>query len=241
MTLGAGETAQGLDKGRDPGLQAAMRDANGALGPAPDRSSILDGALDAVAPPVVWLRDEVEVFLIQVQGSTRVRLQDGSVRRYAYAGRNGYPYTSIGKIILAEGHVPQAELTLARLKAFLRENPAEGARIMRANRSYVFFREAPELGPDDGPVGGAGVPLTPWRSIAVDRSLWAYGLPVWIETTFPGGEPFHSLTVAQDTGSAIVGPARADLFHGSSEDAGRRAGDLRHPMRFVVLIPKPAP
>ena len=235
VTFAPGGGADGLD----PALQAALRTPDGRLAPAPDRAAILAGALDAEARPLVWLRDDVEVFLVQVQGSVRVRLPGGALQRYAYAGRNGYPYASVGQIILAEGHVPQAELTLARLKAFLREDAAQGSRIMGMNRSYVFFQDAPALTDAEGPIGGAGAPLTPWRSIAVDRTIWPYGLPVWMETTLPGGERFHRLTIAQDTGSAIVGPARADLFHGSGEEAGRRAGDLRHPMRFVVLLPAP--
>jgi membrane-bound lytic murein transglycosylase A len=113
---------------------------------------------------------------------------------------------------------------------------------MRLNASYVFFRLAPELSEAAGPIGGAGLPLTPWRSIAVDRTIWPYGLPVWLEADLPladGAERFRKLTVAQDTGAAILGPARADLYHGSGAAAGSRAGVLRHPMRFVVLWPKP--
>jgi membrane-bound lytic murein transglycosylase A len=115
---------------------------------------------------------------------------------------------------------------------------------MRLNASYVFFRIADELADASGPIGGAGLPLTPWRSLAVDRTVWPYGLPIWIEAALPlpagGAEAFRRLTVAEDTGSAIVGPARADLFHGSGATAGSRAGVLRHPMRFVVLWPKAA-
>jgi membrane-bound lytic murein transglycosylase A len=116
---------------------------------------------------------------------------------------------------------------------------------MRRNGSYIFFREADELLPEDGPIGGAGVSLTPGRSLAVDRSLWSYGLPVWLEGELPlaldRAEPLRRLMVAQDTGSAIVGPARGDFFFGSGPEAGSRAGLLRHPVRFVVLRPKPRP
>jgi membrane-bound lytic murein transglycosylase A len=113
---------------------------------------------------------------------------------------------------------------------------------MRQNRSYIFFREAGELAPEDGPIGGAGIPLVPGRSLAVDRSLWAYGLPVWLEGQLPvtltEAEPLRRLMIAQDTGSAIVGPARGDFFFGSGPEAGTRAGLLRHPVRFVVLKPR---
>jgi len=114
---------------------------------------------------------------------------------------------------------------------------------MRRNRSYIFFRRADEIAPQDGPIGGADVPLTPGRSLAVDRTVWSYGLPVWLEGTLPRteGEPeaLNRLMIAQDTGSAIVGPARGDFFFGSGAAAGTRAGLLRHPVRFVVLRPKP--
>jgi membrane-bound lytic murein transglycosylase A len=180
-----------------------------------------------------------------VQGSGRVRLPDGSVMRIAYAGRNGHPYTSVGRLIVERGLATPDQMTLEPLKAFLRADSARGRELMHQNRSYVFFRHASELPPERGPVGGAGLPLTPWRSIAVDRNLWAYGLPVWIETALPlvdgASEPFRKLAVAEDTGSAIIGPARADLFHGAGDEAGRRAGALRHPMRFVVLWPRAEP
>jgi membrane-bound lytic murein transglycosylase A len=116
---------------------------------------------------------------------------------------------------------------------------------MRRNRSYIFFREAGELAPDDGPIGGSGIPLIAGRSLAVDRSLWPYGLPFWLEGELPisldRSEPLRRLMIAQDTGSAIVGPARGDFYFGSGAEAGTRAGLLRHRPRFVVLRPKPAP
>ena len=128
---------------------------------------------------------------------------------------------------------------------WLRDHPGPARDLMRMNRSYIFFREATELAPEDGPIGGAGVPLTPGRSLAVDRSLWSYGRPVWLEGELPlsldRAEPLRRLMVAQDTGSAIVGPARGDFFFGSGPEAGTRAGLLRHPVRFVVLRPKEIP
>ncbi len=238
VTLPTGETLRG------PGFAAtsARRAPDGALTVYPERGAILDGKLEAGTRPVIWLRDAVEVFLIQVQGSTRVRMADGRIRRFAYDGRNGLPYTSIGREIVADGHMRLEDMTLASLKAWLRAHPVEGDAIMRRNRSYVFFKEALDLAAEKGPIGGAGLPLTPWRSIAVDRGIWPYGVPVWIDTALPladgAEETFRRLTIAQDTGSAILGPARADLFHGSGDEAGIRAGGLRHAMRFVVLWPR---
>jgi membrane-bound lytic murein transglycosylase A len=236
VTVPQGEAWPGLD-----GLQAARRTAEGAsYEPYPDRAAIEDGALGQLANPIVFLRDPVEAFVVHVQGSARIRLPDGRTVRVAYAGRNGYPFTAPGRIIVERGHVPLSEMNLERLTAWLRANPEEAREIMRLNRSYIFFRLADELGPGDGPIGGAGVPLTTGRSLAVDRSLWSYGLPVWLEGEVPGAggsEPLARLMVAQDTGTAIVGPARGDFFFGSGPEAGARAGALRHPVRFVVLLP----
>ncbi len=179
-----------------------------------------------------------------MQGSARARLADGREFRLIYDGRNGLPYTSIGRQLIASGEIPEREMSLARLKSWLRTNglrPGERAReMMWSNRSYVFFRlEAARAG--EGPIGGAGRPLTALRSIAVDRSLWSYGTPFWIEADLPWrGEalsPFRRLTVAEDTGSAILGPARADVFFGGGGEAGRRAGAIRHSANFFVLLP----
>ena len=133
-------------------------------------------------------------------------------------------------------------MTLERLLDWLRDHPAEARELMRRNRSYIFFGERTDLAPDAGPIGGAGTPLIPGRSLAVDRALWSYGLPFWLEGTLPlaldRGEPLRRLTIAQDTGSAIVGPARGDFFVGSGAEAGTRAGLMRHGARFVVLRPR---
>ncbi len=238
VTLPQGETLPGPE----PDLQAA-RQTGAGLEPYPDRAAIEDGGLGNRAKPIIYLRDAVEVFVIQVQGSARIRLVGGGTLRIAYAGRNGRPYTSIGRILVDEGHVPAGEMSLERLMAWLRAHPEEGRAIMRRNRSYVFFRVADELGPADGPIGGAGLPLAPGRSLAVDRALWSYGLPFWLEGELPradgASEPLRRLMIAQDTGTAIVGPARGDFFFGSGAEAGTRAGLLRHAARFIVLSPNP--
>lgn len=237
VAIPQGETWPGLE-----GLQAGRRTAAG-YEPYPDRASIEDGALGDRARPVAFVRDAVAAFIVQVQGSARLRLSDGRTVRVAYAGKNGYPFTAPGRVIVERGHVPLAEMNLERLAAWLRTNPEEGREIMRLNRSYVFFRLAEELGDTDGPFGAAGVPLNPGRSLAIDRNLWSYGLPVWLEGALPlaggGSEPLARLVVAQDTGTAIVGPARGDLFFGSGAEAGTRAGLTRARIRFVVLLPKP--
>lgn len=228
-----------------PDVSAARRRPDKRLEPYPDRAAIEAGAAAYHTQPVVWLRDAVEVFMVQVQGSARVRLPDGGLLRLTYAGRNGQPYSSIGKILVEEGHIPAALMSLANLKAWIRahgQNRGEpGRALLQRNRSYVFFEAGP-CADDEGPIGGAGVALSALRSIAVDRNIWAYGLPFWVDAEIPwqtaAATPFRRLMIAQDTGSAILGAARADVFFGTGDCAGHRAGDIRHSARMSVLLPK---
>lgn len=240
VTIPAGASLPGI-----PGhLQAAARGGDGYAS-YPDRAAIEDGALGERARPIVYLRHAAEAFIIHVQGSARIRLPDGGVLRVGYAGRNGHPYSSIGRIIVEEGAIARDEMSLERLLGWLKDNPDEARRIMRRNQSYIFFTIVEELGPDDGPIGGAGIPLTPGRSLAVDRGLWRYGLPFWLDGDVPDTDcverRLQRLMIAQDTGSAIVGPARGDFFTGTGAKAGRQAGLIRHRPRFVVLLPLPLP
>ncbi len=210
-----------------------------------DRASIEARISGEEFQPVVWLRDWVEVFFVHVQGSARVRLPDGKTLRLVYDGRNGQPYTSIGRLLVERGEIPAEAMSLDRLKGWIRtqgqEIGAPGRALMQSNRSYIFFRGESDR-PNDGPIGGAGIPLSPLRSIAVDRTVWPYGLPFFIEATLPWRsarpEPFRRLMIAQDTGSAILGPARADLYCGTGDEAGRRAGDIRHAATFTVFLPR---
>ncbi len=219
-------------------LTGARRLSDCSLVPYADRALIEAERRD----PIVWVRDAVEAFLIQVQGSAQIELPDRSRARLAYDGRNGLPYTSIGKILIENGEIAEGAMSLASLKAWLRDDSARGLDVMRRNRSFVFFKLVEDFDPDLGPVAGAGVPLTPLRSIAVDRTMWAYGLPFWIDAELPWADetprPFRRLMIAQDTGSAIVGPARADLFFGSGDKAGVRAGAIRHASELVVFLPR---
>ncbi len=220
------------------GVSGARRLGDGSLVPYADRAQIEAERLD----PVVWVRDAAEAFLIQVQGSAQVEFPVGRRARLAYDGRNGLPYTSIGRILIETGEIAESAMSLSSLKAWLRGNGERGLKLMRRNRSFVFFKLVDEFDPRLGPVAGAGVALTPLRSIAVDRAIWAYGLPFWIDAELPWADEtpraFRRLMVAQDTGSAIVGPARADLFFGSGEAAGARAGAIRHTGEVVVLLPR---
>ncbi|NEU10736.1 transglycosylase [Methylobacterium sp. BTF04] len=235
VSFAPGETRPGLD----PGLRAA-RQSGAGFEPYPDRAAIEDGALGARATPLLYLRDFVDLFVLQVQGSGRVRLPDGSAIRVLYDGRNGRPYTSIGKLIVQEGHLPLEGLTLARWTGWLRAHPDHARRLMRANAAYIFFKLSPIADPALGPPGAAGAALSPGRSLAVDANLWRYGLPFWLEGPLPGPPDTGRLVVAADTGSAIVGPARGDLYLGTGAEAGILAGNLRDAVGFVVLLPKPA-
>ncbi len=219
-------------------VSGARRLGDGSLVPYADRAAIETERRD----PIVWVRDAVEAFLMQVQGSAQVEFPDRSRACLAYDGRNGLPYTSIGRILIQTGEIAEGDMSLGSLKAWLRDDSARGLDMMRRNRSFVFFNLVENFDPELGPTAGAGVPLTPLRSIAVDRTIWAYGLPFWIDAELPWfdetPQPFRRLMIAQDTGSAIVGPARADLFFGSGDAAGAHAGAIRHPAEFVVLLPR---
>jgi membrane-bound lytic murein transglycosylase A len=227
-------------------LTAARRRPDGALEPYPERRDIEDCPCESGRAPLAYVRDRVELFLMQVQGSARLSFADGDWAGLTYDGRNGHPYSSIGRLLVARGLVREADMSLGLLKSTLREmglGPGEAGRLlMQENKSYVFFRfdNSPERAL--GPIGGQGCALTPLRSIAVDRGLWCYGLPFWITGKIPweGGQatPFARLTVAQDTGSAILGASRADLYFGSGAKAGALAGGLRHGAEFVVLLPQ---
>lgn len=228
-------------EGWPDGMTAALRTPAG-LAALPDRAAIEDGALGPSAAPIVYLADPVDAFNVQVQGSARIRLPGGRAIRVGFDGRNGHPYTAIARVLAEQEGMRPADLTADRLWAWLKAHPDRAPAIMRANRSFIFFRRLPER--TGGPVGAAGIPLTPGRSLAVDRGAWPYGTLVWLEGELPqpggGRVPLRRLLVAQDTGAAIVGRARGDLFVGSGEAAGRLAGLVRDPVRWVVLRPKPA-
>jgi membrane-bound lytic murein transglycosylase A len=237
----------------DSSLQAARLTSSASgqlLEPFADRAAIEAGVLDGQNLEILWLRDPVDRFVMQVQGSARIRLangqdgQGGQVRRVAYAGRNGHPYTSLGKILVEEEGIPPAQMTMDKLVARLKSDAGAAAKLMQRNRSFVFFRLADELAADLGPIGGQGVPLTDHHSVAADRTIWPYGLPVMLDGVLPVGggleEKFERFAIIQDTGSAIIGPARIDLYFGSGPEAGHSAGLVRHPVNLVVFWPRAA-
>jgi membrane-bound lytic murein transglycosylase A len=215
----------------------------GRVVPYHDRAAIDSGALAGRDLEICWVNDEIDAFFTHIQGSARVRLRDGKLLRINYAAQNGHPYLAVGRILIERGIVPAEEMSMDKIRTFMAEHPEEGRELMRMNRSYIFFREVEELGEDAEPVGAQGVSLTRDRSIAVDRSIHIYGTPFWIEADLPlksEGEltPFRRLVLAQDTGGAIVGPARADIYFGAGIEAGTIAGRLRHHGRFYMLVPR---
>lgn len=212
------------------------------LVPYYDRAEIEDGSIAGRGLEICWLKNQTDLLFTQIQGSARVRLEDGSTLRINYDAHNGYPYTPVGRILIDRNIIPRDQMSMQRIREWMEQNPEGANELRRLNRSYVFFREV-GLSDRDEAVGAQGVPLTPGRSIAVDRSLHVYGTPFFIEGELPieseqSKTPFRRLMVAQDTGSAIVGPARADLYFGAGVDAGKVSGRLRHTMRFVMLVPR---
>ena len=211
------------------------------LVPYYDRAQIEDGAIAGRGLEICWLKEQTDLLFAQIQGSARIKLEDGSVIRINYDAHNGYPYTPVGRILIDRGIIPKEQMSMQKIREWMAQNPDGAKELRRQNRSYIFFREV-QLSDKDEAVGAQGVPLTPGRSIAVDKSLHVYGTPFFIEGELPieseqSKTPFHRLMIAQDTGSAIVGPARADLYFGAGAQAGKVSGRLRHTMRFVMLVP----
>lgn len=218
-----------------------MRQTAAGQVPYYTRTEIWSGALAGRGLELLYLTDEVELFYMQVQGSGLVRLRERGAVRLCYAGKNGHPYTSIGRLLIERGAIAPDAMSMAAVKAWLRADAARGCALMEENRSYVFFRALDAQEGRDGPRGAQGVTLTPGRSLAVDTAYHPLGLPIFV--TADGlmterGQPFRRLMIAQDVGSAIRGPERGDIFWGTGEEAGAIAGSTRHKARFSVLLPK---
>lgn len=227
--------------GMDPYLAFARRTPAGLV-EYHDRAAIEQGALAGKGLEIAWLADPVDAFFIHVQGAARLKMPDGSEKRVTYAAKSGQRFTGPGKILAALGEIPLEEVTMQSIRAWFQANPRRIDEILRQNRSYIFFREAPVDDPELGPIAAAKAPLTPGRSIAVDRLLHTFGTPIYVDApslTAFDAKPFRRLMIAQDTGSAITGPARGDLFAGSGDAAGEIAGVVRHPADFFALIPRP--
>jgi membrane-bound lytic murein transglycosylase A len=191
---------------------------------------------------IVWIDNPLDAFLLEVQGSGRVQLTTGETIRLQYEDQNGHPYRSIGKYLVDQGAMTLDEVNIPAIRAWLADNPLRLREVLNSNPSVVFFREAPLEDPSVGPKGAQGVPLTAGRSIAVDPRFLPVGAPVFLSTTLPGSNaPLQRLVVAQDTGGAIRGPIRADLFFGFGIAAGEQAGVMNQDGEMWLLWPKSTP
>jgi membrane-bound lytic murein transglycosylase A len=207
-----------------------------------DRTKIEDGALAGKNLEICYVKNPIDAFFAQIQGSARVKLDNGKLLRLNYIASNGMPYTPVGKFLIDRGIVSKEDMSMDKIREFMEENPEEGKDLRRKNRSFVFFQETP-LGVHDECIGAQGVALTPGRSLAVDKRIHLYGTPFWIDAELPidSEKPetkFRHLLFAQDTGSAIVGPARADIYFGHGEEISHIAGRVKQNGQFVMLAPQ---
>jgi len=218
------------------GRRIAGRVINGTLKPYEAREEIVNGDWPHNDEVLLWVDNPIDAFFVQIQGSGLVELDDGTLMRIGYAGQNGHPYYAIGRELIKREHLTKEDVSMQSIRRWLAANPEEGAEIMNTNASYVFFRELS----GDGPKGGSGVELTPKRSLAIDRTLLSYGLPLWVDIAHPvRGQPnLQKLMIAQDTGGAIRGPVRGDVFWGHGKLAEQLAGQMKSKGRYWVLLPR---
>ena len=210
----------------------------------PDRGEIERGYLDGRGLEIAYARSKVDVFFAHVQGAARLVYPDGSVTRITYAAKTGHPFSPIGKLLIDRGEIDAATVSMASIRDWLARHEDQVDAVLWHNRSFIFFKEAAVEGLALGPIAAAKVPLIAGRSLAVDRTIHTFGLPFFISsdslTHMDGGKPFRRLMLALDTGTAIVGPARGDIFTGSGDAAGALAGHVRNAATFHILSPKAA-
>ena len=207
-----------------------------------DRTDIEKGALEGKGLEICWVKNPVDAFFAQIQGSTRVKLTDGALMRLNYIASNGKPYTPVGRILIDKGVFTPEEMSMDKIRHYMETNPDEGQALREKNRSYVFFSKT-TLEPHEECLGAQGIQLTPGRSIAVDPKMHVYGTPIWIDAKLPltseaPDDAFQRLTIAQDTGSAIRGAARADIYFGHGPGIPSIAGRIKQFGKFVMLVPK---
>jgi len=217
------------------GRRIAGRVVDGKLKPYESRAEIVDGDWPHNDQVLVWVDNPVDAFFVQIQGSGIVQLEDGGAMRIGYAGQNGHPYYAIGRELIKRGVLTKENVSLQSIQAWLEANPNDADEVMNTNQSYVFFKELE----GEGPIGGEGVALTAGRSLAIDRSLLAYGMPIWTDIAPPIEDVprLQKLMVTQDTGGAIRGPVRGDVFWGYGEAAEKLAGPMKSKGRYWVLLP----
>jgi membrane-bound lytic murein transglycosylase A len=213
--------------------------------PYPTRKEIRETAdFNTKAPPIAWLRDEIDLFILQIQGSGRVELEDGSQVHVLYDGSNGRPYRSIGRLLIDEGHISREKMSMQAIRTYLQQNRDIADNIMNHNPRYIFFKSA-----QDGPLGALGQPLTAMRSLALDRNVLPSSALAFIATPLPqvsdrgkiiDWKPYRGFALAQDAGSAIKGPGRIDLYMGRGLQAEVGAGHLKHAGALFFLVLKPS-
>lgn len=206
------------------------------------REEIEKGALAGRGLEIVWLKSWVDAFFIHVQGSGRIRLENGDVVRLAYAAKNGQTYTGIGGVLLDRGIATPQTMSMQVLREWMADHPEEARALMWNNKSFIFFREIEVSDNQLGALGAQQVNLTPLRSLAVDRSIWMFGTPIWLDTTTPpessgGAKPFQHLMIAQDTGTAIKGYVRGDVYRGWGDEAALTAGHMKSPGHMTAFLP----
>ncbi len=222
------------------GQRIAGQVVAGDLVPYPDRSGIEKGALENRDLELVWVDSDIDAFFLHIQGSGVIEMDDGSELRVGYAAQNGHPYFAIGRDLIENGHVAKEEMSMQAIRRWLEENPGAATELMQKNASYVFFRE---LGTGDGPIGAQGVELTPERSLAIDRKWLPLGVPLWLATEVAPAtsasevDKFERLMMAQDTGGAIRGPVRGDVFWGHGDYAYDMSGGMKSDGELWILLP----
>ncbi|HAA92339.1 MAG TPA: murein transglycosylase [Rhodospirillaceae bacterium] len=206
------------------------------LVPYHKRGAIDAGALSNQGVELIWADDQIDLYLLHVQGSGRVQLRDGSVLRVGFAGHNGHGYRSIGRVLIRRGELRKGGASWPDIRRWIEQNPGKARALLAENPRFIFFRSVR----GQGPIGAQGVALTPGRSLAVDRRYLPFGAPVWLTTHWPNDEsrPLRLLMVAQDTGAAIKGPDRGDFFWGHGKGALRYAGSMKGQGRYFVLLPR---
>lgn len=234
-----GNRPTGLPEGFAFGLQK-----DGVVVEHPDRGEIERGFLAGRGLEIAYARSKVDVFFAHVQGAARLVYPDGATKRITYAAKSGHPFSPIGKLLIDRGEIDAATVSMASIRDWLASHEDQVDAVLWHNRSFIFFKEAPVDDAALGPIAAAKVPLVAGRSLAVDRQIHTFGLPFFISsdslTHMDGAKPFRRLMLALDTGTAIVGPARGDIFTGSGDAAGALAGHVRNAATFHILIPRAA-
>jgi membrane-bound lytic murein transglycosylase A len=217
---------------------------DGVISAYPDRGEIARGYLEGRSLEIAWAKSKVDVFFVHVQGAARLRYRDGTLGRITYAAKAGHPFSPVGRLLIDRGAIAPAAISMQSIRDWLYAHPDQVDEVLAHNRSYIFFRDAAVDDIRAGPIAAAKVPLVAGRSLAVDRLIHTFGFPFFIRseslTHLDGGKPFQRLMLALDTGSAIVGPARGDIFTGSGYEAGELAGTVKNDADFYILVPKAA-